>query len=77
MPVVATKTSGALEFLENGKWGILSEHDDSSLCDAISTLLDSEENRLRYKQLAIERSAIWGIENSIKQFSQLICDGDI
>ena len=77
IPVVATRTAGALEILDNGKWGLITEQDDESLCDAISALLDSEEMRLKYKLLATERASLWSIENSMKQFSQLVSDGDI
>lgn len=75
IPVVATKTAGAMELLENGKWGLLSEHDDKFLFEAISSLLDSSEKLFKYKQLSAERSSAWGIEKSLQQFYKLICDG--
>lgn len=72
IPIVATKTAGAMELLENGKWGLLTEHDDNSLFEAIASLLDSNDKLFEYKKRASERSSIWGVENSLQQFYNLI-----
>lgn len=72
IPVVATKTAGAMELLEDGKWGLLSDHGDDSLFETIASLLDSPKMLSEYKNRAIKRSSIWGIENSLKQFYKLI-----
>lgn len=35
IPVVSTKTSGPIEIIDNNKYGILCDHDENSMFDAV------------------------------------------
>lgn len=72
IPVIATETAGAMELLENGKWGILTRQDETSLYEGILDLLKSQTKLDHYKKMATEHSKIFNIQNSIKQFYSLI-----
>lgn len=72
IPVVATKTSGGMELLENGKYGILTEHDDASIYEAIKKLVDSTTLCKEYQEKSLSRSNIFNIDETMARFYEII-----
>lgn len=58
VPVIATKTAGALEVLENGKYGIIAEQNDASIYLSIRKMIDNTELRKYYQQKAQLRAKV-------------------
>ena len=55
LPIVSTKTACACELLTNNR-GIITEHDDLSLCKGIQLLLDSSAKRKEYSQRSLSEA---------------------
>lgn len=72
IPVVATKTAGAMELLDNGKYGILTDFDDDSLYRGIKKLLDNEALRLEFKEKSITRTKIFDVDKTMQQVYALL-----
>ena len=52
LPIVSTKTACACELLTDDR-GIITEHNDLSLCKGLQVLLDSEEKRIEYSKKSL------------------------
>ena len=48
VPVVCTKTSGPIEILEDNEYGLLCEHDDESMFQAVKKMVLDEKLRTDY-----------------------------
>jgi len=72
IPVIATKTSGAMELLEDGKYGILTEHDDASIYGAIKKLIDSDALCREYQEKSLFRAKVFDIEETMARFYDII-----
>lgn len=72
IPVVSTKTAGAIELLENGKFGILTEHDDKSIFESIKKLIDDEKVREHYQNMSTIRSSRFSINDTLNKIYNLI-----
>lgn len=72
IPVVATKTAGAIELLENGKYGILTEHDDVSIFEGLKQMVDNKELRELFKKKSAERALIFDTNHTMKSIYKLI-----
>lgn len=72
IPVIATKTSGGMELLEDGKYGILAEHDDMSVYGAIKQLVDSDVLCKEYQEKSLSRASIFNIGKTMAQFYDII-----
>jgi len=55
LPIVSTKTACACELLTNDR-GIITEHDDLSICNGLQLLLDSEEKRVEYSKKSLNQA---------------------
>ena len=42
LPIVSTKTTGPVELIDNDKYGLLTEHDDESIYQAVKKMIDDE-----------------------------------
>ncbi|MGL4999420.1 MAG: glycosyltransferase, partial [Cetobacterium sp.] len=72
-PIIATDCTGATEILDDGKYGILAPIEDiSALKNAMREMIQKEELREKYSQLAVERSSIFNIEDVMKQIEELL-----
>lgn len=71
VPVVATRTAGATELLDEGRCGILTEFDDEAIYNGIKALVDDEELRKRYAEKALQRSEIFGADVIMQQVYSL------
>lgn len=71
-PIISTKTTGPTELLGNGQYGILTDHDDFSIFEALKKLLDSPEERQKYGNLSSERSEIFSFSDSMNTIYSLL-----
>lgn len=73
--VISTATTGPIELLQNGKYGIVCDHDVHSIYEAIKSLI-VDRNRLKlYQNLALERSQFFEVAKSIEALENLIDNG--
>lgn len=72
IPIVATKTAGSAELLEDGKYGILTEQDDTSIYEGLKTMVDSRELRDDFKLKAKERAGVFDVKQTMQKVYQLI-----
>ena len=61
-----------MELLENGKYGILTEHDDASIYEAIKKLVDSDVLCKEYQAKSLSRARIFDIKETMAQFYDII-----
>lgn len=71
LPVVATKTSGAIELLADGEYGVLTECDEQSIYCAVKQLIDNEEERAYYARQSEIRSKIFNIKDTLEEIYSL------
>ncbi|VXC30598.1 conserved hypothetical protein [Flavobacterium sp. 9AF] len=73
--VVSTATAGPVELLENGKYGIVCDHNVESISNAVKSLIIDKNLLIKYQELALQRSAIFDVKKSIQEFESIICNG--
>lgn len=72
-PIIATKCTGPLEILDNGKYGELVEVENiDELANAMKKLIVDEKLRKKYEKLSIERSNFFEDEKIIKEIEELL-----
>lgn len=71
IPICATRTTGTIEILDNGNFGVLTEHDDDSIYNAVKALLDNREQLNYYHEKSVERSAMFNIDKTMKEIYAL------
>ena len=74
IPVVATKTAGPTEIIDDNVYGLLCDHDDESIYTAVKKMIDDELLRNHYKTVGYQRAAHYDIENTVRAFDKLIAD---
>ena len=74
VPVIATKTVGAIELLGDNEFGIVTEHDDRSIYLEVKSLMDNPELRSRYACKGEERMEYFKREKIMPEFYSLIGD---
>lgn len=72
VPVIATRTAGSIELLENGKYGVLVEQNVQSIFEGIKKMIDNLEFYYDFKQRAVMRSSIFDIKQTMDKFYKLI-----
>lgn len=72
IPVVATKTAGALELLGGGEYGVLVEHGVASISEGIKKVIDSPDFYGILKRKSMIRSEMFDVRRTLDQFCQLI-----
>jgi glycosyltransferase involved in cell wall biosynthesis len=72
VPVVSTKTSGPIEIIDNNKYGVLCNHDDESIYNAVKSLIADNPLRLYYKNAGLQRAKYFSVNSMLTQFDQLI-----
>lgn len=65
VPVVATKTAGPMEILDNDKYGLLCEHDDESIYQAVKRMYEDERLRRHYNEVGKERVKEFSVERTM------------
>lgn len=71
VPVVATKTAGPMEILDNDKYGLLCEHDDESIYQAVKRMYEDEDLRCHYADVGKERVKDFSVEKTMKAIYEL------
>jgi glycosyltransferase involved in cell wall biosynthesis len=73
VPVVASKASGPMEVLEDGRYGITVDCEDvAALADSMALLLRDAVVRERYARLSAERSAYFDPSHPTRQWEELL-----
>lgn len=71
VPVVATKTAGPMEILDNDRYGLLCEHDDESIYQAVKRMYEDAELRRHYSEVGKERVKKFSVERTMKEIYEL------
>lgn len=71
VPVVSTKTSGPMEILDNNKYGLLCEHDDDSIYEAVYKMYTDESLQRYYSQIGKDRVNMFSIDKTLKNIYEL------
>nr|WP_321522365.1 glycosyltransferase [uncultured Macellibacteroides sp.] len=71
-PIVSTKCSGCIEITDNGKSGLLCEHDPKDIAEKLKQMLSSKALREKMALLGHERVKFFSEEKTLKDFDQLI-----
>lgn len=72
VPVVSTKTAGPIEILDNDKYGLLTEHDDESMFQAVKRLMSDAALRKHYVDRGRERVEKFRPNVVINEIEQLL-----
>lgn len=72
IPVVSTKTAGPLEIIENNTYGLLCEHDDEAIYQAVKRMIEDDNLRNQYKEIGIKRAMDFNVSNTINNFDLMI-----
>ena len=72
LPIVATKTAGPLELIENNKYGLLTEHDDESIYQAVKKMIDDDSAREHYHKMSFQRAEKININFIIDQVHNIL-----
>lgn len=72
LPVVSTNCAGPNELLDNGRYGLLVENNDTCLYQGIAAVINDTKLRDILKQKSKERSHSFGVEGSINAFEDII-----
>lgn len=72
-PVISTKTTAGTEILDNGKYGLLAEHDEESVYRCIKQLMESREEAEKYAGLSALRARdINNVDNFMKEIETIL-----
>lgn len=72
VPVVSTRTSGPVEILEEDKYGLLCNHDDQSMCEAVCRMMNDRELRRHYREVGRGRVENYSVEHTMVELYNLI-----
>lgn len=72
LPVVSTRTSGAIELLDESKYGILVEEDVDAIYKGVKHLIDNELLRDYYAKRSKERSILFSPDKTIREIYALL-----
>lgn len=65
--IVATKTTGPMELLDNSKYGILVDKDENAIYDGLKCLIDNPDTLAHYKRMALERAQMFDVSSAMSQ----------
>lgn len=71
VPVVSTKTAGPIEILDNDKYGLLCDHDDESIYQAVRKMFNDEKLRSHYGEVGLQRVLDFSVSNTLKEIYSL------
>ena len=72
MPVISTRCTGPVELLENGKYGLLTEHGSEDIQKAIELLIEDRDKLFYYKEMAKKRKRFFDVDNSVKEWERIL-----
>lgn len=70
--VVATKTAGPTEIIQNNKYGIICEQNEEAIYEAVLTMIQDKELRQYYQRVGFERANDFSVNNTVREFDILI-----
>lgn len=71
IPIVATNTAGALELLEGGEYGVITEQNDLSIYVALKKYITDETLRTEYHKKSLLRANIFEVQSVMSRFMKL------
>jgi len=71
-PVVSTRCTGPIELLDGGIYGLLVDNNEESLYEGVKRLVTSEEERMSYKNKAMERKSFFDTKNAIQVWEKIL-----
>lgn len=71
-PVVSTKTAGPVEIIENNKYGLLCDHDDEAIFQAVKSMIENHQLRKQYLEIGLKRAQQYSVANTITNFDSMI-----
>lgn len=72
IPVVATKTAGSIELLDNGRYGMLTEQNDESIYENLKEVIDNQSLRDELKLKSKERALGFDVRQTMERIYELI-----
>lgn len=76
VPVVATRTAGPTEIIGgDNTYGLLCDHDDEAIYQAVAKMIDDAQLRSHYKAMALRRAEKMSVADTIDQIEKLIDNG--
>ena len=72
IPIVATNTAGALELLEGGEYGVITEQNDLSIYVALKKYITDETLRTEYHKKSLLRANIFEVQSVMSRFYEVI-----
>ncbi len=70
-PVISTKTAGPSEILGDNEFGVLCDHDDEAIADAVQRLYEDETLRRHYMEVGLKRVHGFDIAKALDAIYQL------
>ncbi|MBR3765558.1 MAG: glycosyltransferase, partial [Muribaculaceae bacterium] len=71
VPVISTKTTGPIEIIDN-EYGILTEHNEDDIMNAIIRLIEDPKLRLLYKNKAKERACMFDTTKTMNKIYTIL-----
>lgn len=71
VPVIATRTAGPVQILDDNKYGLLCDHDDDSIYNAVCRMIDDEGLRTQYSIVGKKRVEEFSILNTMTEIYKL------
>ncbi len=71
VPVLSTNTSGPLNILDNGKYGLIVDNSFEGIYSGIKQILSDKKLLLKMKHDSIERKEIFNINNTINEIEKV------
>ncbi len=70
-PVVATKTAGPMEIIDKNQCGLLCDHDDASIFEAVKLMINDAELRKKCIDAGLKRINDFSVQNAMKKIYDL------
>ncbi len=72
IPIVATHTSAAEEFLGDDAYGIVTGHSDEEIFEGLRRMVDDETLRAHYREQGFKRIELFSSEQTMRQLEALL-----
>ena len=72
VPVVSTKTAGPTEIIDRDNYGLLCEHDDEAIYEAVKQMMENYELRTKYREMGMKRARDFDVSRTVEEFEKLI-----
>lgn len=71
-PIVSTDCTGPNEILDNGKYGMIVECNETAIADGIRKLMDDNILREGYIEKSFERESFFDLSNAVDKFERVV-----